>query len=1012
MAKKELKIFGAFRTGSNLVRSLLELNFDVLVHNNNFAYKHIPVPADFKDNQYLPLPFGLISTVKDPFAFLDSTFRYCKQNNFLNVEAGQTFDEFCYQRFIVFDGGFENFPRYRFSNPIQYWNSVNHNLLSLPDRHNYVLRYEDLLENMAGEIRKIGKKYKLRRNKGKFVLPTGVTINLGDPQRASPDDYFQDLEFERKAYYLERQYMERFTVAQRDFIYSELDQDLMQALSYPQSSSIMENQANKTSFVGDLRQLVRLGEERIPQLEASLATERDASLKASQQLEQSRGKILDLESHILKETLDRESTVNKLVKELQEEKAARVAETNALLRKTEDLEGQLTDVSKGLETSKKKLEITEAEFEKNRQKQLGLENELGQLEVKIKQNKDELDRARTNYYGIRDSFSFKLGYDMVHALARPGKNTLLFPFRVFRNLKSAYAGSKASGNEKIARSMVSDAAEQLEHSEAEPVESIKQAAEITVACIFDEFTTAGYQGECNLLPVPVDGWLELFSETKPDLLFVESAWRGNGGQWEYKIGKYAGQDGSELGSLLKWCKTYGVPTVFWNKEDPVHYDKFIDSAKQFDVIFTTDDGRIPGYREAVGHENIFSLQFSAQPSLHNPIKTIEVHDKICFAGSYYLNLHETRRQEMNEILDIAKTYGLVIYDRNYERNLESDTEFSFPERFREDIVGSLKYTEMDRAYKGYKYCLNVNSIKNSKTMFSRRVFESMACGTPVLSTWSKGIEETFGDLILMTGRKFDADQILARLHDDKDAYRKMALQGIRDVYSHHLYKHRFATILEKAGIEVVHESSYSVTMICIASHAKEAERAISQFNTQILEQKALLLLLDFNTGLENILNDPGNQQENMAIFHLDSALALGYSMHELVKTTHVAFIEQMNHYGRHFLTDLVHAAIYTDAQVIGKASYFMLEGETLQISDGEEYSFTDSIFSTSSIVDFSLIRDRGLQDVMEFFRTDQKAGGLLEDTVRCFSADRFNFIEAAYSKEFDGLNAIIEQVDI
>ncbi len=62
------------------------------------------------------------------------------------------------------------------------------------------------------------------------------------------------------------------------------------------------------------------------------------------------------------------------------------------------------------------------------------------------------------------------------------------------------------------------------------------------------------------------------------------------------------------------------------------------------------------------------------------------------------------------------------------------------------MKGVLKGEEILQAYKGYRYGLNMNSIKGSPTMFARRVFELMACNTVVLSNHSDGIVEQFGDL--------------------------------------------------------------------------------------------------------------------------------------------------------------------------------------------------------------------------------------------------------------------------
>ncbi|WP_139019775.1 glycosyltransferase, partial [Bacillus wiedmannii] len=91
--------------------------------------------------------------------------------------------------------------------------------------------------------------------------------------------------------------------------------------------------------------------------------------------------------------------------------------------------------------------------------------------------------------------------------------------------------------------------------------------------------------------------------------------------------------------------------------------------------------------------------------------------------------------DMDRVLDKAAKYGLEIFDRNYEKNKKGlMPNHRFPERFDPYIKGSLKYYEIDKAYKGYKVMINVNTVKQSPTMFSRRVFEGLACGTPVVST--------------------------------------------------------------------------------------------------------------------------------------------------------------------------------------------------------------------------------------------------------------------------------------
>ncbi|BDZ42873.1 hypothetical protein GCM10025865_21720 [Paraoerskovia sediminicola] len=57
---------------------------------------------------------------------------------------------------------------------------------------------------------------------------------------------------------------------------------------------------------------------------------------------------------------------------------------------------------------------------------------------------------------------------------------------------------------------------------------------------------------------------------------------------------------TELRGITRWCRENDVPTVFWNKEDPVHFDLFVATAALFDVVFTTDVDSIPGTGRSSG----------------------------------------------------------------------------------------------------------------------------------------------------------------------------------------------------------------------------------------------------------------------------------------------------------------------------------------------------------------------------------------------------------------------------
>src|SRR5690349_20961799 len=110
-----------------------------------------------------------------------------------------------------------------------------------------------------------------------------------------------------------------------------------------------------------------------------------------------------------------------------------------------------------------------------------------------------------------------------------------------------------------------------------------------------------------------------------------------------------------------------------------------------------------------------------------------------FAGAYYRDRHIDRQRSLQMLLDAAMPFGLEIYDRRFGHE---DKAFGFPERFTERVKGALPYDQMINAYKAHRIFLNGISMHDSPTMFSRRVFELLACGTAVVSTESVGVEQT------------------------------------------------------------------------------------------------------------------------------------------------------------------------------------------------------------------------------------------------------------------------------
>ncbi|MEF2292949.1 glycosyltransferase family protein [Virgibacillus dokdonensis] len=511
----------------------------------------------------------------------------------------------------------------------------------------------------------------------------------------------------------------------------------------------------------------------------------------------------------------------------------------------------------------------------------------------------------------------------------------------------------------------------------------KEIRNIKMACIFDEFSLESFGDEVSLTTFTPENWKRILSQDKPDLLMVESAWRGNFGSWEYQVGKYNNNNQNRhLKELVSWCNRHRIPTVFWNKEDPIHFQKFIEAASLFDYIFTTDANSIYKYKEYIGHERVFSLQFAANPKEHNPTSLMNSKkNKISFAGSYYANRHPDRRKDMDEMLEVAKKFGLDIFDRNYERNQTGNSHFMFPKYLQENIVGTLKYNQINKAYKDYRLILNVNSVKDSPTMFSRRVFEGLACGTPIISSFSTGIKKTFNQIVVMSENHKVLEDRINELISDNKQYRQLALKGLREVYRHHTYSHRVQYILDKLRIKY-RTTDRSVSLLFLINNIEQLQMAIDIVNNQSYKNVKVVFLVSLFEGYSEVINKYNNKR--FSAYIRDYAFKYN-DVTEMVETNYLTIMDIKNGYGKYYIEDLIHATKYSEADIIGKKSTFKGNYEY----GGYEYQFVESVLPTTCLYKVNFLKKVSLKDLL--YNEEKIIEKLFKECgAKIYSADQFN----------------------
>lgn len=490
--------------------------------------------------------------------------------------------------------------------------------------------------------------------------------------------------------------------------------------------------------------------------------------------------------------------------------------------------------------------------------------------------------------------------------------------------------------------------------------------DLKVACIMDEFTFSCFAPECNILQLTPENWHEEMNQFVPDMLFVESAWQGKEGKWYGMIAKTM----PVFRDLINYCNCYNIPVVFWNKEDPVHNEGFMTAASLCDFVFTTEIDCIAQYKRCLGHNRVYLSHFAAQPKLHNPIETFERKDEFCFAGSYYSNYPDRTRQFDNLAHYAMRTKGLDIYDRNFNDN---SSVHQFPEFYKPFIMGKLETNEIEKAYKGYMYNINANSVGLSQTMFARRVFELLASNSISIGNFSRGLRNIFGDLTISTNNITEISRLMEKYCSKKEDVHRYRLHGFRKVTKEDLYEDRLDYMIEKVFGVSLKKQLPTVFVIGKAQNKNEFDKIINMAENQNYSDIKIRIKPEFDIEYNaDCMIKPDMTLENFIKQEIDPC--------------YIAYFDAKDFYGKDYLNDMILMLRYGEYDVVGKTSYY--DGEGILHENHSVYN---------NVSDISL--KRAIISSKAFYDLSDKNGNIINSNSQynMISIHEFDYAENADS---------------
>lgn len=500
-----------------------------------------------------------------------------------------------------------------------------------------------------------------------------------------------------------------------------------------------------------------------------------------------------------------------------------------------------------------------------------------------------------------------------------------------------------------------------------------------VLCILDEFTFNCFKPECEkLIPLNEKTWKRALSDTNFDFFLCESVWKPIGSHFNIgsRDNKIRSSLYKELSYIVSFIRTLDIPTVFWNKEDNKHYQHYKLFAGLFDHIFTTDIRTVPYYKKECPYsKSINILLFAAQPILHNPIKVYnnnKFDGDVLFAGGWY-NFPE-RVIELEEMLQLPSSIKLHIYERGF-----NGTNSKFPYKFRNRIKKGIGYLEMSNKYKKYPIMLNVNSVKGSLTMFSRRVPEALLCGATVISSPSISLKKLFPHVFFKKNKE-EFIVLIKDLLKDSELRCEHNHNAKREILLKHIYFNRMVKICKVINIKPPEFKTGVVNLYLKSNNEMQDNLLLNDIKNQKYENMIANIDVTNSQDITDILKNLFYKRQ---LPNGETVSSLGF----------VCFFHPKSRYESNYIIDsLLSYHYFKDIDIIGKACIYSWENEKANLLYEElEHQYTNHVHPHT--ITISLAGDlKKREQKLNYLRNILGDVTAPKEDLKIYSSDRYNFI--------------------
>jgi hypothetical protein len=316
---------------------------------------------------------------------------------------------------------------------------------------------------------------------------------------------------------------------------------------------------------------------------------------------------------------------------------------------------------------------------------------------------------------------------------------------------------------------------------------------LKVAAIVDRHLASALDDACRLITFRPDNWPWVLANERPDLVLVESAWRGNDGAWQYQVPEYTHPDAVGLAELLEWCRDRSIPSVFWDTKGEHHVPRFLAAAKGCAAVCTVDPAAAGRWRAHGLEARLVPLGF---PLLHGGTGD---HGRAGVAMFVYPSIRHSREEadQLSLLVDAGRGHDLLLCA---EQEAPDGSATVLPAAWAALAQPWHGYRVRLAELRRRKVLLSGPSWDYPRGTLSPGVIDAIACGCAVISTPNDQLTALLGDAVPIVSDAEGARDELERLLGDEDERAATAAKAALALASDHGYRRRLEQLARVAGL--------------------------------------------------------------------------------------------------------------------------------------------------------------------------------------------------------------------